>query len=153
MKSLLRRFFAPVDIASLVFIRIAFGGILLWEVWRYFDQGWIADYWIEPSFNFTYYGFSWVKPWPGQGMYWHFAILGMLAICIIGGLGYRVSTVLFFLGFTYVFLLEQANYLNHFYVVCLLSFLLIFIPGHHAFSVDAYLCPHLRKKTSPAWAL
>ena len=123
MRSLLRRFFAPVDIASLVFVRIAFGAIMFWEAWRYFDKGWIARYWIRPSYNFKYYGFSWVEPWPGQGMYWHFFILALLAVCIMVGLWYRVTTVFFFLGLTYIFLLEQALYLNHFYMVSLLSFL------------------------------
>ncbi len=153
MRSLLKRFFTPVDIASLAFVRIAFGTIMLWEVWRYFDNDWIALYWIQPRFNFKYYGFSWIEPWPGQGMYWHFLVLALLAVCIMLGLWYRATTVLFFLGFTYVFLLEEARYLNHFYMVTLLSFLLIFIPSHRAFSVDAYLRPRLRKKTSPAWAL
>jgi len=32
---------APVQIVPLVFLRIAFGAVMLWEIWRYFDQGWI----------------------------------------------------------------------------------------------------------------
>src|SRR5918994_531121 len=57
--------FIPVDISFLVFFRVLFGGIMLWEVYRYFNYGWISRYYIEPAVNFTYYGFSWVKPWPG----------------------------------------------------------------------------------------
>lgn len=144
---------APVDIASLVYFRIAFGLIMLWEVWRYFDHGWIGRYWIDPVMNFTYYGFDWVRPWPGIGMYLHFVGLGALAIGIILGCGYRFCTTLFFLGFTYIFLLEKARYLNHFYLICLLSFLLIFIPAHRAFSIDAGWRPKLRSQTAPTWAL
>src|SRR5688572_25723229 len=62
------------------------------------------------SSTFTYYGFGWVKPWAGDGMYWHFALLRVLAVCITLGLAYRIVMPLFFLGFTYVFLLEQARY-------------------------------------------
>ena len=102
------RLFAPVDIASLVYFRIAFGAIMLWEVWRYISYGRIARYWIDPTFHFTYYGFEWLRPRPGDGMYLHFLALGGLAILIMLGLWYRVSTLLFFLGFTYVFLLEKA---------------------------------------------
>ena len=148
-----RRPFAPLDIAALVYFRIAFGAIMLWEVWRYFDHGWIARYWIEPAFHFTYYGLGWVRPWPGVGMYVHFAVLGVLALFIMLGVRYRLSAALFFLGFTYAFLLEQARYLNHFYLISLLSFLLIFIPAHRAGSVDAWLRPALRRGTAPAWAL
>ena len=34
--------FEPVDISFLVFFRILFGGIMLWEVYRYFTYGWIS---------------------------------------------------------------------------------------------------------------
>ena len=151
--SLRARAFAPVDNASLVFFRIAFGLLMTWEVCRYFQRGWIARYWIEPQFFFSYYGFSWVHPWPGIGMYIHWAVLGVLALFISVGFLYRVSAALFFVGFTYSFLLDQTNYLNHFYLVCLLSFLLIFMPAHGALSLDAWLRPRLRSQIAPAWTL
>jgi hypothetical protein len=117
----LTRLLTPVDIAALVYFRIVFGAIMLWEVWRYFEYGWIERYWVDPKFHFTYYGFDWIRPWPSPFMHYHMAGLGVLAAMILLGLWYRVSTVLFFLGFTYIFLLEQARYLNHFYFVCLVS--------------------------------
>ncbi|MDQ3964950.1 MAG: HTTM domain-containing protein [Actinomycetota bacterium] len=149
----LARLFAPVDIASLVFFRIAFGTLLAFEVLSFFYHGWIQGSYIAPTYHFTYYGFEWVRPWPGIGMYIHFIALGVLAMCIAIGLWYRVSTVLFFLGFTYVFLLEQSYYLNHFYLIVLISFLMIFIPAHRSFSVDALERPQIRSETAPAWAL
>ena len=129
----------PVDIASVVFLRWAFGLIILWEVIRYFDHGWITDYWIEPSFHFGFFGFRWVQPWPGDGMYWHFVGLGVTAILIALGLFYRWATGLLFVGFSYVFLLEQARYLNHFYLVCLVAALFVVIPANRAASLDVVL--------------
>jgi hypothetical protein len=39
------RLFEPVDIASLVFFRIAFGIVIIYEVWLRFSRGWIKlDY-------------------------------------------------------------------------------------------------------------
>ncbi|HKO61878.1 MAG TPA: HTTM domain-containing protein [Pyrinomonadaceae bacterium] len=145
--------FQPVDIAVLVFFRVVFGAIMLWEIYRYFSTGWIHRYYIAPSFYFGYFGFEWVKPWPGNGMYVHFAVLGVAATCIMLGLLYRFATPIFFLGFTYVFLLDQTRYLNHFYLVCLISFLLIFLPANRAFSVDAALWPSIRSQVAPAWTL
>jgi hypothetical protein len=145
--------FMPVDIASIVYFRIAFGAIMLWEVWCYFDHGWIKRYYIDPSFHFKYYGFDWVRPWPGDGMYLHFYVLGALAICIMVGLFYRLSTTLFFLGFTYIFLLDKTNYLNHFYLISLISLILIFVPAHRAFSIDALLRPKIRSERAPTWSL
>jgi vitamin K-dependent gamma-carboxylase len=147
------RLFAPVDIASLVYFRILFGAILLVEVWRCFHNRWIALEYIRPRFHFTYYGFEWVHPWPGNGMYYHFAALGVLAVCILAGFAYRISAPLFFLGFTYWFLLDQARYLNHFYFVGLVSFLMIFVPAHRKFSVDALLRPGIASEFAPAWSL
>ena len=147
------RLLEPVDIASLVFFRIAFGLLLLVEVWRYFQYGWIKSFYIDPAFHFTYYGFSWVQPWPGHGRYSLFAILGASALCILLGLKYRLAAATFFFGFTYVFLLDQARYLNHFYLISVISFLMIFVPAHRAFSLDALLSKNPPSKTVPRWAL
>ncbi|MEM8808398.1 MAG: HTTM domain-containing protein [Cyanobacteria bacterium P01_G01_bin.38] len=148
-----RILFSPVNIAFLVFFRMAFGAIMLWEIWRYFYYDWIYDYWIAPGFNFTYHGLGWVQPWPGEFMYWHFAALGVLAVFILVGFCYRVSAILFCLGFTYVFLLEQAHYLNHFYLISLISLLMVFLPAHRLLSVDVLLKPKLLTHTAPVWTL
>ena len=150
---LVRWAFASTDITPLAYFRIAFGAIMLWEVWRYFSYGWIDRYYIQPTFHFTYFGFGWVAPWPESYMYVHFFLLGLLALCILIGLCYRVVMPLFFLGFTYVFLLDVAQYLNHFYLICLVSFLMIWIPAHRTLSMDAYWRPSLRALTAPAWTL
>jgi len=150
---LLNSLFKPTDIASLVYFRIAFGGIMLLEVIRYFQYDRIKRYYLEPKFLFTYYGFDWVHPWPGDGLYYHFLALGVLSFFIMLGLFYRVSAFLFFLGFTYIFLLDQTHYLNHFYFVSLVSFLMIFVPANRAFSIDAWRRADIRSETAPAWAL
>ena len=145
--------FQPVDISFLVFFRILFGGVMLWEVYRYFSYGWINRYFVEPALTFTYYGFSWVKPWPERGMYIHFLVLGLTAACITAGFLYRIATPIFFLTFTYFFLLDQTRYLNHLYLVCLISFLMCFLPAERAFSVDSLLRRKIRSDVVPAWTL
>lgn len=153
MGSLTDRLFRSVDASSLAFFRALFGFIMLWEVCRYFRYGWIERYYIRPDFHFTYYGFSWVAPWDGYGLYIHFAILGLLAFMIMIGACYRLSMVLFSFGFSYVFLLDQTQYLNHFYLVILLAFLMIVLPAHRAYSVDAWLSPEIRSRWVPAWSV
>jgi len=153
MDKLQTRAFAQVDIASLIFFRVAFGLLMTWEVWRYFSRHRIGHFWLEPPLLFKYYGFSWVHPWPGNGLYIHWAILGVLALFIVIGLFYRVSALLFFLGWTYIFLLDEAQWVNHIYLISLFSFLLIFVPANRAFSADAWLNPKPRLQTVPAWTL
>jgi vitamin K-dependent gamma-carboxylase len=153
-----RRLFEPVDAGLLVFFRMAFGLLMAWEASRYLTSqtpagSWIERLWIHPEVHLKYFGFEWVSPWPGDGMYYHFWALGILAVLIAAGCLYRVAAVLFFLGFTYIFLLDQATYLNHFYLISLVSFLMIFLPLNCAGSVDAWLWPSIRRITAPAWTL
>lgn len=147
------RMFASVDIASVVFFRIAVGLLLVWHVWSYFAHGAITTLWLEPRFLFKYSGFSWVQPWPGNGLYIHWVALGVAAFFVAIGFCYRASAILFFLSYTYFFLLDESRFVNHTYLICLFSFLLICVPAHRFFSVDAWLRPNLRSQTVPAWCL
>ena len=147
--------FRPVDSASLVFLRVAFGVIMLIECWRFWNHGWIERYYIRPDFLFKYYGFEWVHPWPGDGMYWHFVLLAVLSLMITVGLFYRLAMTVFFFAFTYVFLLDQARYLNHFYLVSIVAFLMILVPASQTYSVDSWLSAKFgkaRERTVPMWS-
>ena len=143
----------PVDNAWLVVFRIAFGLIMFIEVVIYFNRGLITKYYLDPSLFFPYYGFEWVKPWPGAGMYIHFAVMGVLALMIASGLMYRLATALFFLAFTHVFLIDQTNFLNHLYLICLLSFMMIIIPADRSFSLSVWFRPNRRRDAAPRWTL
>ena len=147
------RAFAQVDIASLIFFRIAFGLLMVWEVWRNFSLHLIAANWIAPRFLFKFYGFSWVHPWPNNWLYIHWGALGLFAFFVAIGFLYRASAILLFLSYAYFFLLDESRYVNHTYLICLFSFLLIFVPAHRALSVDAWLNPKIRSGVAPAWSL
>jgi hypothetical protein len=141
---------APEDGASLAFFRLCFGAIMLWEVFRYWAGGRIARYYIEPGFYFSFVPS--LKPWGGSGMYWHFGLLGALSVLITLGLLYRAAAALFCAAFTYVFLLDKANYLNHLYLVCLVSFLMILAPAHRVASVDRWLFFPSAPEAVPRWS-
>ena len=153
LRGLRDRLFAPVDGSGLAYFRIAFGAIMLWEVWRFIDHDWVDRYYTGKEFYFKYWPFEFVQPWPGDWMTVHFYAMGVLAVFIIAGLWYRVSATLFFLAITYVFLLEQARYLNHLYLVCLVAFLMPFVPAHRYLSIDALRRPDLRSRVVPAWSI
>jgi len=145
--------FKPVDSSFLVVFRIGFAVIMFWEVIRYWSNDWIRLFYIEPDLHFKYYGFEWVHAWPGDGMYYHFIAMGILAVFVGIGFLYRLSALLFFLAFSYVFFLDQARYLNHFYMVMLISFLLVILPANRTFSFDAKLWPRLKSDIVPNWTL
>jgi len=147
------RLFEPVDAASLAFFRVAFGLVLGIEVIRYLAYGWVRALWIEPSFRFTYPGFGWVAPWPGDGMLVHYAALGLLAVLIAVGLFYRAAAALFCIGYTYVFLLDQTAFVNHFYLICVLAGLMACVPAHATGSIESHFRPGVASRTVPAWTL
>ena len=149
--TLLSRLFQPVDIAGLVYFRVIFGTIMLWDAWQRY--AYIAEDYIDPVYHFTFFGFAWVRPWSGEGMYVHFVALGVLALGILLGLFYRICAVLLFLGVTYVFLLEQAVYQNHYYLVSLISLIMIFLPANRGFSIDVLIWPEIKTRTAAAWTL
>lgn len=91
---------------------------------------------ILPKMFFPYYGFEWVKPLGGVGMYIAFTLLLIASVGIIFGSLYRLSSILFFVLFTYVELIDKTNYLNHYYFVSLISFIIIFLPANANFSID-----------------
>ncbi len=124
------------SIAPLVVLRIAFGALMLFSVTRFMFKGWVYKMYIVPKFFFPYYGFDWVKALPPAGMYAVFALMLICSAGILLGAFYRVSTLLFFLCFTYVELIDKTNYLNHYYFVSLVSFMLIFVPAAKSFSLD-----------------
>ncbi|MEM8607702.1 MAG: HTTM domain-containing protein [Myxococcota bacterium] len=130
-----RRLMTPVDGASLAVFRIGFGLTMLWEVFRAFQLEKIRRYYIRPEYHFPYDFFEWVEPWPGDGMYYHFAVLGVCAAAIAAGFLYRVVAAVFFIGITYVFLLDATRYLNHMYLVCLVSALMVVVPADSAWSL------------------
>ena len=145
--------FAPRDIASLVFVRATIGLILLWESIRFFVNGTIDSVYLEPRFHFTYLGFGWIRPLPEAWLTLHFVLLGVAALLLTLGMLTRLAAAWLCIGWTYVLLLEKGAYLNHLYLICLLSGLLIFVPTHRAFSFDARHCPKWRSDTVPAVAL
>lgn len=106
---------------------------------------------IDPSFHFTFYGFEWVTPL-GNYTYLLFFICGLAAFFVAIGYKYYMSIIIFFLSFTYIELMDKTTYLNHYYFVSILSFLMIFLPSNSSYSVDSYLQKKSFKYT-PKWCV
>ncbi len=143
----------PVSIAPLITFRILFSAVMMFGAIRFCLNGWIEKLYVEPNFFFKFYGFHWVTPLSGTGMYCIYAIITISAFFILLGLFYHLACIVFFLSFTYVELIDASNYLNHYYLVCLLAFLMIFLPANRAFSLDSKRKPSLKACFVPAWTI
>ncbi len=122
--------------APLAVFRVLFGVVMLISTCRFWYNGWIEKLYLDPKFHFHYLGFDFVTV-PGQWTYVLFALMAILATTIMVGYQYRLSIILFFLIFTYVELMDKTTYLNHYYFVSVLSFLMIWLPMNSMFSLDA----------------
>ncbi len=142
----------PVYSASLAVFRMVFGFMLLGSVLRFWLKGWIDELYIRPTFFFHYYGFDWVQPL-GQYTYLLFAVCGIAAFLFAIGWWYRVASVVLFLSFTYIELMDKTNYLNHYYFTSLVLLLMMVLPAHCNFSVDAWRKPALLKRQVPLFTV
>lgn len=142
-----------VPIAPLITFRICFGAIMLFSIMRFWLNGWISSQYINPKFYFTYPGFGWVHPLGATGMYVLFFVMGLAAFLVLIGLCYKPAIILFFLTFSYTELIDVTNYLNHYYFISIISFLLIFLPANAALSADVILQPEKRRTHVPFWTI
>lgn len=122
--------------APLAVFRIFFGLMMFISIVRFWAYGWIQKLYIEPKFFFSYYGFEWIRPLD-EYTYLLFVICGLSALAVAIGFRYRIAIVIFFLSFTYIELMDKTTYLNHYYFISILSFLMIFLPAGKYFSWDA----------------
>ncbi len=128
---------AEINPAGLVSFRIVFGLIMSLDMLLYLLMNRVHSKYIDPQFLFLYIH-SMARPAPAL-LEALFAALAVAALFMAIGLFYRFSAWFFCLGLTYIFLLDRAQYLNHMYLMCLLSLLLAVSQAGHCFSLDNYL--------------
>ncbi|MEO3407507.1 HTTM domain-containing protein [Mucilaginibacter sp. CAU 1740] len=141
----------PVSAAPLATFRVLFGLMMLAGTIRFWLNGWIDDLYVKPGFYFSYMGFEWVRPLGNTGMHLLFGVMLLATVLVAIGLFYRVAIVVFFLSFTYIELIDVTNYLNHYYFISLVAFLMIWLPAAGMFSVDARLKPKQKVPYVPLW--
>ncbi len=141
------------SIVPLAIFRMAFGFLMTFSMLRFIYNGWIEAAYITPTFHFTYQYFDWVQPFSTGVMYAIVIGCAIAAFFMAIGLFYRAATVFFFLSFTYLELIEKTWYLNHYYLVSLLAFLLILVPANRKFSIDILRKPGIRRAQVSNWTI
>ncbi len=142
----------PIDAASLGVYRIVFGLMIAIDAYRYLSGGWVEEYFVRPTVHFTYLYLDWVQPLPPPWIYWHFYFIAAMGILIGLGLFYRFAIVGLAVSYTWFFLLEQSTYMNHYYLIALLSWLMTLMPLNRAYSLDR-LRGAVSAATLPQWCL
>ncbi|MBL8816693.1 MAG: HTTM domain-containing protein [Planctomyces sp.] len=143
----------PISASSLVFFRISFGVMMAFWVFDYLRTDRIRLLCAPDVFHFHYSGFSWVRPWPGDGMVFEFVLMLLAAVMIAAGAMYRIAAITFALGFTHFFLIDRTNYQNHYYLIVLISWLMVLLPANRQYSVDVLNGSVKSSGLIPRWCL
>ena len=146
-----RLFFRSVDAASLAVFRILFGALMLFEAVNYGVFLCLDCMYRDTSMLFKYHYFEWAVMPPGMGLELLFLVMGLSALCVMLGLFYRLAAIVLVITFTWHFLLDQALYLNHFYLVILFAIIMVFVPANRYLSLDARRRPSIRSARVPNW--
>ena len=131
-----KNFFQQTGNSPLIIFRIAFGFLLGYQFLYALLSGSVYRDYIQPPFTFNYIGFDFLQPLPGNGMYYYVALMILLAFMIMIGAWYRITTVLFSVLWTTLYLMQKSNYNNHYYLEILLCWIMIFMPANRFYSVD-----------------
>ncbi|WP_034060885.1 HTTM domain-containing protein [Lacinutrix jangbogonensis] len=143
--------FKHIDNSGLIVFRIIFGFLCFAESVGAIFTGWITYTLVEPKFTFTFLGFEWLQPLPGNWMYVYYAIMGVFGLLIMVGYKYRMSAFLFFIMWCSVYFMQKSSYNNHYYLLVLLSGIMVILPAHKYASIDAKQNPKIKSISMPAW--
>jgi len=143
----------PVFGARIGAFRIAFGGLLAIGVARLLQKGFVHDAFVVPRVFFAPWPFeSLRRPLPGHGMYAVYVALLVLALAIAAGAHTRIASALFCALFTYAHFVDLTNYLNHYWLVTLVTGIFAVIDPGGMLSIDARFRGR-RRELVPAWHL
>ena len=142
----------PVDATGLALFRILFGTTMCLGALRFLWNGWVDRFFVQPDYYFPYWGLEWLTVAPPGAMYAIFVAIAVLAAMVAVGFCYRFAIVGFLALFTYVELIDVTNYLNHYVLVSMIAGVLVFLPAHATWSVDAKLWSRRRSASVPQLA-
>jgi len=143
--------FRNIDNSALIVFRIIFGLLCFLESVGAIFTGWVKTAFVEPKFTFNFIGLDFLQPLPGNGMYFYYALMGILALFVMFGYKYRFSIIAFTLMWSATYLMQKASYNNHYYLLILISGIMALLPANKYASIDVKLNPTLKTFTMPNW--
>ncbi len=152
-KKINRLLFKEIEISPLVGFRIIFGLTTFISTLRFLLLGWVDLHFVDTKIQFKYFGFEWVPLMPEVFMYALHALMLLASFGIFLGAYYRIATIVFFICFTWCELIDLTYYLNHYYFVSIIAFLMMFLPANKAYAFDVFRNPKTAQKKVPAFSI
>ena len=152
-KPLYKLLFKHIDNTGLILFRVVFGFLIALEGFGAIATGWVKKTLIDPQFTFNFIGFEFLQPLEGNGMYFYFMCLGILGVGVMLGYKYRLSMFCFAVMWSGVYLMQKSSYNNHYYLMLLLSWIMVFLPANKWFSIDTRQKPSIASRSMPRWVI
>ena len=143
--------FEKVDSSKLIVFRIFFGLLIMIECWGAIATGWVKETFVDVNFTINFIGFDWTQMLVGETMYIIYAVMGFLGLLIMLGAFYRTAVIGFFLLWGLTYFMQKSHYNNHYYLLMLVSFLMIWMPANKYLSLDVNMNSKLRSYSAPRW--
>ncbi len=143
--------FKYIDNSPLVVFRIFFGLLCFLESFGAILTGWVRKTLVEPKFTFSFIGFEWLQPLPDNGMYIYYFIMSLFGLSIMLGYKYRLSMISFTLLWSGTYLMQKSSYNNHYYLLMLISAIMVFMPANRDISIDAKQNPSIKTNAMANW--
>lgn len=145
------KLYKPIDNASLIVFRMLFGFLMFWQIGYDFFSGFITRNFVKVKFTFSHIGMDWLQPLPGNGMYWYFGVMGILALMVSVGYKYRFAIIFLTLFWAGSYFMQKTIYNNHHYLILLICFIMCFLPARNYASVDTKINPSIKRLSMPYW--
>jgi len=117
----------PVSPSSLGLFRILFGLVMFIQTAYFIQSGFVEKNILDPIIHFKYHFFQFLEPLPDPAMHLLMWVMLLSTVLIMTGFFYRAGVLVFFLTFTYLWLLDKGYFNNHYYLISLMCFLMFWV--------------------------
>lgn len=143
--------FRQIDNIGLLIFRIVFGLLITLEGFGAIATGWVRRVLVEPQFTFNFIGFEFLQYLQGPFVYVLFILLGIFGIGVMLGYKYKWSMFGYAIIWTCVYLMQKTSYNNHYYLLMLFCWIMVFVPANRGLSIDAKQNPEIKSSSMPQW--
>lgn len=125
------------------------GSVFFYEFYASWSRFYMTEVLPDAEFRLTYDFFHWVKPMATEKMQFLWNIMSVASIFAILGLFSRVAFGMLTLTWTYGWLQCNSVYNNHYYMLSLLGFMILFTDSENWGSVRNLIWPKHPKSRRP----
>lgn len=143
--------FRNTDNFWLAVFRMSFGLLMGIHCVMSVLNGQVYHNFTEPPVRFPYIDFGWLSLIPGQAFPVFYIIMAASAFMILAGYRYRLFSIILAALWTITYLSQKVDYNNHYYLMVLISWIMVLVPANQRLSLDVKHGRSRYSKQCPQW--